>query len=114
MFTDIFTSSIDTGRRPRRSARSRWRALTALVAAFALVFVLMLAASHHHRDGVEADSCTVCGVSLLQFSGVPDAVLAAPPLVLLPYRLATTVIYRCLYGRVRVLPPSCGPPAAPR
>jgi hypothetical protein len=111
MSLNLFDTSIDV-RRARRGVRSRWRAVTALTAAFALVFVLMLAASHHHHDSVETDSCTVCSVGLHQLSGVPGAMLAAPLLILLPYRLTTPAIYQCLYARVRALPPSCGPPAA--
>jgi hypothetical protein len=96
--------------RTRRRVRSPWRALTALASAFALVFLLMVAASHHHQDSVETDSCAVCSVGLHQLSGVPGVPLAAPLLTLLPYRLAAVPVYRCPYIRMRVLPPSCGPP----
>lgn len=112
MFAALLTIPTDVLRRPRRGVRARWRAVTALAAAFALVFVLMLAASHHHRDSVETDACAVCSVGLHQLSGVPSAAMVAPLLVLMPYRLAAPVLYQCLYARIRSLPPSCGPPAA--
>jgi hypothetical protein len=111
MLVETLKPSIDVRQRPRRRVRSPWRALTALTAAFALIFLLMLAASHHHQDSAETDSCAVCGVGLHQLSGVPGAPMAAPLLILLPYRLAAVVIYHCPYIRTRVLPPSCGPPA---
>lgn len=94
-----------------RSGR-RLRALTALAVALALLFVLAVSSSHRHRDSLDADACAVCSVGLHQHLGIADAALPAPRLVLLPYRIAAPVIYRCAYARARLLPPGCGPPAA--
>lgn len=96
---------------PSRSGR-RLRALTALVAALALLFVLAVSSSHRHRDSLDSDACAICSVGLHQHHGVADAALPAPHLVLLPYRIVTALRYRCAYARARLLPPGCGPPVA--
>lgn len=95
---------------PRRGRRLR--ALTALAAALALLFVLAAASRHWHRDSIDADACAVCAVGLHQFQGAAAAAAPPPRLVLLPYRIAAAVAYRSVCAHARLLPPSCGPPAA--
>ena len=95
---------------PRRGRRLR--ALTALAAALALLFVLAVASRHRHRDSIDADACAVCAVGLHQYQADGAAPAPAPRLVLLPYRIVAAVAYRSVCAYARLLPPSCGPPAA--
>jgi len=88
-----------------------WKAGIALLTALSFVLLISTAATHHHANSVEDQSCSLCSAVSNKLDHVTPTALAIVTLHVLVYKLFTSKEDVSDFALPTLLPPSCGPPA---
>ncbi|HXA47872.1 MAG TPA: hypothetical protein VNW52_09605 [Burkholderiaceae bacterium] len=99
---------------PTQRARivAPWRIWTALLTMITFVVLLSTAATHHHATVVDDQDCAICSVVTHKIADLSLTTLPALVLILLSYAPFLLAKPGTVHASLRLLPPSCGPPAS--